>query len=177
MPNRISDADLDDALAESFPASDPLPMNPGTDQAATRLRIYRSLSDAVAAQVALLRAGDPLEAFDVFFDTAVLMYSNDALFASGAAEGRRKQEPYIRAATAITGRISDVIILEEKNVCVFRNKTIFTDASGTDHRIDGLSWQRWKEGYIVEERYYDGAHMQQLLGQGILANPAMLLSE
>lgn len=31
MSNPISDEDLDDALAQSFPASDPLPMRPGTD--------------------------------------------------------------------------------------------------------------------------------------------------
>ena len=33
MRNRITDEELDAALAESFPASDPLPMSPGADLA------------------------------------------------------------------------------------------------------------------------------------------------
>ncbi len=177
MSNRITESVLDDALAQSFPASDPLPMSPGSDSPAESLqKVYRSLSDAVMAQVALLRAGQPLEAFDAFFDPAVLMYSNDVLFASNAIEGRAKQAPYIAAATSIVGRITDVIVLEETNICAFRNRSTFTDAEGKAHQIDGLSWQRWNAWRVVEERYYDGEKMQQLLADGILTNAGRLLS-
>ena len=38
MRNRITDEELDAALAESFPASDPLPMSPGTGSVTKPLR-------------------------------------------------------------------------------------------------------------------------------------------
>ena len=104
------------------------------------------------------------------------MYANDVLFASGAVEGRAKQEPSITAAKSITGGISDVTVLVTENVCVFRNHTRFTGSNGMEHQIDGLSWQRWKDGFVVEERYYDGDLMMQLVSEGILGNPAMLFS-
>ncbi len=104
------------------------------------------------------------------------MYANDGLFASGAVEGRAKQEPFIAAAKTITGHITDVITLEEEGVCVFRNCSKFTDSNGVDQQIDGLNWQKWKDGLVVEERYYDGDLMTQLVSEGVLDNPAMLLS-
>ena len=74
--------------------------------------------EAVTAQVELLEAGKPLEAFDAFYDEIVLMYANDVLFASGAAEGRAKQEPFIAAAESISGRIADIKVVD-KQVFVF----------------------------------------------------------
>ncbi len=138
---------------------------------------YQTLVDSVTAQVKLLEAGKPLEAFDAFFDHAVFMYANDALFASGAAEGRAKQMPYINGAQSIGGRIADVNVVEERSICVFRNLSTFKGADGLDHQIDGLCWQRWEHGSIVEERYYDGAKMQELIAEGILNNPAMIFSK
>ncbi len=134
-----------------------------------------TIAAGAAAQVRLLNAGKPLEAFDAFFDEGVLMYANGALFASGASEGRAKQEPYIATATSIAGRITDLAVVEELGVCVFRNRSTFVDADGATHAIDGLAWQRWAGGRVVEERYFDGAPMSELLAQGILSNPAMLL--
>jgi|GEM_PF-6615361 len=34
--------------------------------------------------------------------------------------------------------------------------------------IGGLSWQRWEDGLVIEERYFDGDQMQVLLDQGVL---------
>ena len=42
MRNQVTDEALDTALAESFPASDPLPMSPGTDTVAKQLRKRKS---------------------------------------------------------------------------------------------------------------------------------------
>ena len=119
------------------------------------------LKESVARQIALLRAGEPLQAFDAFYAPHVVMYSNDVLFASTAAEARAKQVPFITAATSISGRIVDVTLDEKSNICVFRNLTTFTDATGAEHQIDGLCRQHWQDGLIVEERYYDGAHAKR----------------
>ncbi len=133
--------------------------------------------EAVTAQVELLEVGKPLEAFDAFYDEIVLMYANDVLFASGAAEGRAKQEPFIAAAESISGRITDIKVVDKQGIFVFRNLSTFTDSEGTDHQIDGLSWQKWEGGLVVEERYYDNAHMVQLIAEGILNNPEIMFSK
>lgn len=137
---------------------------------------HNSLSYSVAAQIQLLNQGKPLEAFDTFFDKDVMMYSNGTLFASGAAEGRARQEPFITAATNIDGQILDLTVNIEQDLCVFRNHSTFIDSTGKPHQINGLSWQRWKNGFVIEERYFDGQQMQSLLDQNVLANPSILLT-
>ena len=103
---------------------------------------HATLMEAVTAQVELLEAGKPLEASGAFHDEIVLMYANDVLFASGAAEGRAKQEPFIASAKSISGRITDIKVVDKQGICAFRNLSTFTDSEGTDHQIDGLSRQK-----------------------------------
>ncbi|KZL16624.1 hypothetical protein [Pseudovibrio sp. Ad26] len=123
-------------------------------------------------QIELLRDGKPLEAFDAFFASSVQMYANDVLFADGAAEGRAKQEPFISAAQSIIGKIEDVVIDETRGLCAFRNLSQFVDGAGVAQQIDGLCWQRWDAGKVVEERYYDGEVMNALLKDGLLQDLA-----
>lgn len=125
----------------------------------------------VDAQVALLNDGKPLEAFDRYFAIDGIMYANDEVFARNAAEGRRKQEPYINSAETITGNIVDLVVSEEKGICAFRNRTSFVTKGGKTHQIDGVCWQRWLDGKIAEERYFDGDEMQKMLRMGILTSP------
>ncbi|SFJ89971.1 hypothetical protein SAMN04488518_101184 [Pseudovibrio ascidiaceicola] len=127
---------------------------------------------ATNKQIELLRDGKPLEAFDVFFASTVQMFANDVLFADGAVEGRAKQEPFISAAQSIIGKIEDVVIDEARGLCAFRNLSQFVDGAGVVQKIDGLCWQRWDDGKVVEERYYDGAMMNVLLKNGLLQDLA-----
>ena len=120
-------------------------------------------------QVELLNAGKPLAAFDAYFAEDGVMFANDQLFARGAAAARQKQEPFINAARSIAGEITDFQSLPAKEQCVFHNRTRFTDAQGNAHQIDGLCWQQWRGGKIIEERYYDGTLMQTRISEGILA--------
>lgn len=130
----------------------------------------------IQRQIALLNEGKPLEAFDQFFDAAGVMYANGEMFAASAQEGRRKQAPYINAAASIEGNITDLNILAPKEVCVFRNQSSFVTGDGVKHQIDGLCWQRWRNGKIIEEQYFDGEHMNARLTQGVLDQPELLLS-
>ncbi len=125
----------------------------------------------VETQIALLNDGKPLEAFDRYFATDGVMYANSKVFARGAAEGREKQEPYINSAVTITGNIVDIVISEEDGICAFRNLTCFVTGGGKKHQINGVCWQRWLDGKIVEERYFDGDEMQNMLRLGILTSP------
>jgi hypothetical protein len=125
----------------------------------------------VEEQIALLNGGKPLEAFDQFFATDGVMYANGEVFARGAVAGRKKQEPYIASAEEIVGNIVDLVVSEGKGVCAFRNRTFFTTTDGEKHQIDGVCWQRWLDGKIVEERYFDGDEMRRMLHAGILTSP------
>ena len=129
----------------------------------------------VEGQIALLKDGKPLEAFDRFFAADGVMFANGEVFAHGAAEGRKKQEPYINAAETVTGNIVDLIVSEETEVCAFRNRTSFVTSCGKKHQIDGVCWQFWRDGMIAEERYFDGESMQQMLHRGILTSPERLI--
>lgn len=131
----------------------------------------------VQRQIALLNEGKPLEAFDRFFDVAGVMYANGKLFAASAQEGRQKQEPYISAAASIDGNITDIKILASKEVCVFRNQSSFVTGGGVKHQIDGLCWQHWQNGKIVEEQYFDGEHMNNHIANGVLDQPELLLGD
>ena len=130
----------------------------------------RFVSD-VKAQITLLNEGKPLEAFDQFFAPEGVMFANGAVFASGAAEGRRKQEPFMSAASSIFGNTEDLVLSDDGEICAFRNRTSFIVSGGKKHQIDGLCWQRWQNGKIVEERYFDGDEMQKMLSMGILISP------
>ena len=132
-----------------------------------------SFEACVRAQVDLLNAGKPLEAFDIFFAPSGQMFANDKLFANDAREGREKQEPYITAATSISGSITDLKFLVSDEICVFRNRSSFI-ASANLQQIDGLCWQRWHDSQIVEERYYDGDPMRELIADGVLRRPQLI---
>lgn len=129
----------------------------------------------VEGQIDLLNEGKPLEAFDRYFATEGVMYANGDIFARGAAEGRKKQEPYISMAETVTGNIVDLVMSEEKEVCAFRNRTSFVTASGKKLQIDGVCWQLWRNGMIAEERYFDGETMERMLRRGILTFPEKLI--
>ncbi len=133
-----------------------------------------SFSDCVDAQVKLLSDGKPLEAFDQYFASDGVMYANDTLFAKDAVEARSKQERYILAAKSIDGEIVDLVVNEDKKLCVFRNLTSFVSGDGTRHAIDGLCWQKWRDGKIIEERYFDGEIMRSMIADGILQTPDIL---
>ncbi|MFT7580616.1 MAG: hypothetical protein ACI9MR_002287 [Myxococcota bacterium] len=133
--------------------------------------------DAVNSQIALLRAGQPLEAFDRFFAPTGVMLANGAVFASDAAQARQKQEPFMTAAASIAGSIVDLACSDATETCVFRNTSSFTTTDGATHKIDGLCWQRWENARIVEERYFDGEQMRSLVANGILLKPEMLLDQ
>ncbi|WP_085901360.1 hypothetical protein [Kiloniella majae] len=128
----------------------------------------------VKDQVHLLNQGKVLEALDLYFDDTGIMFENDNLFAQDKAESRKKQEPYIKSAKAIAGRIEDLIMIPEQQVCLFLNKSSFTDQEGQEIHINGLHWQQWKRNKIQEERYYHGSRMQELITKGLTRTPDKL---
>lgn len=115
--------------------------------------------ERVNSQIKLLNEGKPLEAIDEFFSENIEMFDNDNLFAKGKVQSRAKQEPFINSAKSISGKITDVLIDESKEICIYRNRSTFINSIDEEVEIDGLCWQSWKEGYVAEERYYSGELM------------------
>lgn len=131
----------------------------------------KSFAQAVHGQIELLRSGKPLDSIDQYFAEDGVMYANGELFAEGAAAARKKQEPFISSAREIVGKIVDVKLNETAEICVFRNRSSFKDADGKVHQIDGLCWQKWTDGKIAEEQYFQGDMMNEMISSGLLESP------
>ncbi len=134
-----------------------------------------TFTDAVELQTAMLRAGQVLEALDMFFADYGVMYTNGAVFGEGLQTCREKQEPFVASAQNIKGDITDLFIDAENEFCVFRNTTSYADESGTNHRIDGLHVQMWAQGKIATEWFYSGEPMRGMIARGLLKDPAHIL--
>ncbi len=106
---------------------------------------------AVKKQIELLNTGLVLEALDLFFHERGKMFENDNLFGATLKECRTKQEPYIKSAVEIKGKITDLNILSIHNICVFRNQSCFVTSEGKKVQIDGIHLQRWQDGKIIAE--------------------------
>lgn len=119
-------------------------------------------------QIRLLNAGDPLGALKAYYATNCRLYDNDQLFAQGKVQAREKQEPFIKAAAQIEGRIEDLALSESRQLSVFRNCSSFTTMEGKKIQINGVHLQRWSEGSIVEEHYYRDTLLEKKLGDGLL---------
>lgn len=134
-----------------------------------------AFKDAVELQVAMLRAGQVLEALDMFFADYGVMYTNGAVFGEGLDACRDKQKPFVAAAQNIKGEITDLFIDTESEFCAFSNATSYDDEGGTHHRIDGLHIQMWADGKIATEWFYSGEPMRGMIARGLLKDPAHIL--
>ena len=77
----------------------------------------------------------------------------------------------------IIGNIARCSFDVETAICVFRNQSMFVDDAGDRHQIDGIHWQRWSGGKIVEERYYRGELMAQKITAGIFDQGVEILNQ
>ena len=134
-----------------------------------------TFNDAVELQAAMLRAGQVLEALDMFFADYGVMYTNGAVFAEGLQACRDKQAPFVSSAKNINGEITDLFIDAESEFCAFRNNTTYDDEAGSHHRIEGLHVQMWADGKIASEWFYSGEPMRGMIARGLLKDPAHVL--
>lgn len=139
------------------------------------LNIQMDFKAAVELQAAMLRAGQILEALDMFFADYGVMYTNGAVFGEGLDACREKQTPFVAAALNIKGEITDLFIDAESEFCIFRNSTSYDDEAGSHHRIDGLHVQMWADGKIATEWFYSGEPMRGMISRGLLKDPAHIL--
>jgi hypothetical protein len=123
---------------------------------------------AVRDQITLLNEGEPLQAFDRYFDDDGVMYDNDEVVGTGKAACREKHDASTSNASIILGNITSFAADIEDEICVFRNQTTYIDDEGTETHLDRIHWQRWENGMIVEERCYRDEMMAEKIAAGIL---------
>lgn len=131
--------------------------------------------DAVKLQVAMLEAGQVLEAWGMFFADYGVMYSNGTLLGEGLQACRDKQQQFIKTANNLKSEITNLFVDEESEFCAFLNTTSYDDEAGTHHRDDGLHVQMWADGKIASEWIYSGDPMRGMIARGLLKDPAHIL--
>jgi len=134
-----------------------------------------ALQALVKKQIEMLNKGQVLEAFDLYFAEYGVMHSNGKLFGTGRAECRRKQEIFLENFCHVRGEISDLVIDEKSEFCVFRNTLAFERTTEKHHEINGLHVQMWAGGEIVIEWYFSGDLMEEVIAAGIFSDPAHIL--
>ena len=112
-----------------------------------------NLETLVEKQVEMLNEGKVLEALEEFYAEDCQMYDNDVLFSQNKVESIQKQEKFIKPCTAIEGKISKHIIIDD-SISVLENQTSFTHPEYGVNKINGLHIQHWADGLIVKEHYY-----------------------
>lgn len=130
---------------------------------------------AVNLQVAMLEAGQVLEAWDIFLADYGVMYTNGAVFAEGLKACCDKQRPFVKSANNLKAEIFNLFIDEESEFCAFLNTTSYDDEAGSHHRDDGLHVQMWADGKIASEWFYSGEPMRGMIARGVLKDPAHIL--
>ena len=101
----------------------------------------------------MILEGKILEAFDKFYDENVVMQDNDYPARVGKAENRKFEELFVTGLTEFRGaRLLNTIVSEGLSVSEW-----FFDYTHKDfgsRTYTQLAVQRWKDGKIVEEKFY-----------------------
>ena len=98
-------------------------------------------------------AGDILGAFEMYYADDVVMQDNNFPVRTGKEECRKFEQDFVSKLTAFRGAqlhnvlISDGIVINEWEFD-------YTHSEWGDRKYKQVSVQRWKDGKIVEEKFY-----------------------
>ena len=98
-------------------------------------------------------AGDILGAFEMYYADDVVMQDNNFPVRTGKEECRNFEQDFVSKLTAFRGAqlhnvlISDGIVINEWEFD-------YTHSEWGDRKYKQVSVQRWKDGKIVEEKFY-----------------------
>lgn len=113
----------------------------------------------VAALVAMVEAGQYVEAIEAFYAENASMQENLGRTVTGRA-ALMDNERAALARNAIVARKGTIAVVGADHSAI---RWVFemTDAGGTTRVLDEIAWQRWEGDRIVEERfYYDPGQMR-----------------
>ena len=113
----------------------------------------------VAALVAMVEAGDDVEANEAFYTENASMQENLGRTVTGRVALMDNERAALTRNTIVARKGSVALVGADHSAIrwVFE----MTDAAGTTRVLDEIAWQRWAGDLIVEERfYYDPAQMR-----------------
>lgn len=101
----------------------------------------------------MILEGKVLEAFEKFYAEDVVMQDNNNPARTGKAENRKYEEAFVGGLTEFRGaKILNTIISD--GIAVVETWMDFTHKDYGDRNYTQVSVQRWKDGKIVEEKFY-----------------------
>ena len=114
--------------------------------------------DQVTRLVRYVEANRILDALDEFYDDEVSMQDNLNAPVVGKAANRERERAFFGSITVHQNRALSVVVDGDQAVIHWLFE--FTGSDGKRYRMDQLSYQDWKDGRIVKERfYYDSARI------------------
>lgn len=101
----------------------------------------------------MILQGKTLDAFDKFYAAGVVMQDNDLPTRNGFEENRKFEEAFVNGVTEFRGaKLLNSLISE--GIAVNEWHFDFTHKDWGVRNYTQISVQRWKDGKIVEEKFY-----------------------
>lgn len=114
-----------------------------------------TLRESVDALNARILQGDILGAFDDYYAEEVVMIDAGQPPRTGKAINRQYEEVFVNGLTEFRGaEVKAVGIDEEAGKALVEWHFDFTHSDFGDQTYDQVAVQTWKDGQIVEERFY-----------------------
>lgn len=115
-----------------------------------------STKQNVLGLIALVENGRMLDAMTAYYAADVAMQENVSPPTVGFAENYAREAAFYGSLQAL--KFNVVSYLVEGDHAVINWVFDYTTADGQQYRMDEISWQTWRDGKIVHERYvYDTA--------------------
>ena len=116
-----------------------------------------STREAANDLVHLVTSGKLMEAFEKYYDEAVVMQENRKVPTVGKAANRVREEQFVGSVEAVHAMSAPAVLVDGDQVMINWIGDV-TYKGGTRVTMDQLSQQTWKNGKIVHERFvYDTA--------------------
>ena|SRR5687767_3578341 len=97
--------------------------------------------------------GKILDAFEKFYDDDVVMQDNNYPARTGKAENRKYEEAFVNGLTEFRGaKVLNTVISDD--IAATEWWMDFTHKDFGPRNYKQLAVQRWKDGKIVEEKFY-----------------------
>ncbi|MBT9547257.1 MAG: nuclear transport factor 2 family protein [Candidatus Sericytochromatia bacterium] len=114
-----------------------------------------SLKDDVTTLYNQIFSGQLLDAFDHFYAEDVVMQENNEAPTVGKAANREREVAFLGSVEAFhDGGISNLAWNDETGVAMIENWMDLTFQGGFRTKMQQVAVQTWKDGKVVNERFY-----------------------
>ena len=112
------------------------------------------LHKSFSAFAELLLSNQGLTAIDRFYHPNIEQYENHQEPLKGKKLLRAKEEAVSQGVSDVATKLSDVVIVEQEQLVWGRMTITFKSEEVGAKTLDQAFMQRWKDGQIIEQRFY-----------------------